>query len=148
MNYVPIWAYTSIQDGIDATVLTLLLPQYYSVIRDHLRQSVPRAQWGDACGDLGVWGTGCNWLQQTYGGMPITLLGENDMTPDEHYALVDVQNQMINKVLPSVKNIEGQMTELKAQIAKIPAADFTQLKADVATLLIVLGKIETALKSA
>jgi hypothetical protein len=87
MNHIPIWLYATLQDGIDATVLTLLQPQYYSVIRANLRGSVPRAQWGNACADLGVWGTGCDWLQANYGAPP----GSSDMlTPQENKALVIV----------------------------------------------------------
>jgi hypothetical protein len=67
--------YTSVQDGIDATVLTLANGFYPNILMN-LRGSVPRQQWQNACGDLVRWGTGCGWIQSTYGPAPGNLGGE------------------------------------------------------------------------
>jgi len=74
--------YLAVADGIHATVATLTNP-YYPTILSHLRNSVPRSQWADACTDLGKWGTGCAWITRDYGAAPTSLIGD-DMTPAEH----------------------------------------------------------------
>jgi hypothetical protein len=73
MNSVGVQVYMDVASGIAATVDTLV-NGYYPTICSHLRGSVPRAQWGDACHELGVWGTGCAWLQPTYGPAPDSLI--------------------------------------------------------------------------
>jgi hypothetical protein len=98
MNSIPVWKYATVQDGIDATVLTLLggprwpdpFPQYYPTILAHLRNSVPRGQWTDACPELGLWGTGCGWLQSTYGPVPGNLGGF--LSASLKYTLVRLSN--------------------------------------------------------
>lgn len=65
-----VWQYASVQDGITATVATLLQPGYYPTILSHLRNSVPRAAWGDCAVELGRWGTGAGWLRTDYGPFP------------------------------------------------------------------------------
>jgi hypothetical protein len=80
MNGVGVKRYASVADGITATVRTLLQPRYYGIIVNHLRASVPRAQWGDACGELGLWGTGCGWLSRNFGAAEGAL---EDQTMDQ-----------------------------------------------------------------
>jgi hypothetical protein len=82
MNSVGVKAYLTVNDGINATVATLT-NGYYPTILSHLRNSVPRSKWGDACIDLGKWGTGCAWITRDYGAAPTSLIGD-DMTPAEH----------------------------------------------------------------
>lgn len=79
MNDVGVQFYPEEWIGVSATVATLE-NGYYPVILANLRGSVPRAQWGNACANLGTWGTGCDWLQSTYGPAPGNLGG--DMDPD------------------------------------------------------------------
>jgi hypothetical protein len=74
MNSVGVKRYASENDGVLATVATLD-NGYYPVILANLRSSVPRAQWGNACANLDTWGTGCGWLQATYGPAPGILGG-------------------------------------------------------------------------
>lgn len=67
--------YRSIQDGIDATVATLLNGIYPAIVAN-LRGGVAHQQWGafSAAGaELHAWGTGTNWLQATYGPAPGNL---------------------------------------------------------------------------
>lgn len=86
-NGLHVWSYVDIADGINATVVTLLapdpsvgLPNGYDVIVDHLRRSIPRAQWGDACWQLDKWGTGCGWLTTNYGAAAGSATGEDMAT--------------------------------------------------------------------
>jgi hypothetical protein len=69
MNSVGVQFYMDVPSGIAATVATLV-NGYYPTICSHLRNSVPRASWGDACHELGTWGTGCGWLTPAYGPAP------------------------------------------------------------------------------
>jgi hypothetical protein len=154
-NSIPIWRYLTVQDGIDATVLTLLggprypdpFPQYYPIILANLRGSVPRAQWGNACPNLGTWGTGCGWLQSTYGPVP-GILGE-DMTPDESLKLTFLFNDAISGtednpagVTATVHRIEAELAALKTQVAGISAGT-----TDLAPVLTAIAAIETKLGS-
>lgn len=102
MNAVSVWSYLSEADGISATIQTLLggpgwpappPPYYYPVILDHLRRSVPRQQWQDACPNLGLWGTGCGWLNSDYGAVP-GVIGGDDLTTDEHNRLFGIYDGM------------------------------------------------------
>lgn len=68
-NTVGVKIYATESDGIGATVSTLLNGRYPTIV-SHLRNSIPRAQWGDACPELNVWGTGCGWLDTDYGAVP------------------------------------------------------------------------------
>ena len=86
MNRVGVEAYPNWQDGVIATVATLLNGRY-PVIVGHLRNSVPRSQWADACGNLGTWGTGCGWLNLNYGTAP-GILGGNDVLSDADLTLI------------------------------------------------------------
>src|SRR5437868_2114888 len=91
MNSVGVKRYRSEIDGILATQVTLR-NGYYPVILDHLRRSVPRAQWSDACPNLGTWGTGCSWLARYYGAAPGAL--EADMTPQESALLAETRDKV------------------------------------------------------
>ena len=78
--------YATLQDGIDATVYTLLKEPYYSAIVANLRAGLPRQQWGatSAAGsELHAWGTGTRWLTGSpyFGAAPGQLL-EDDMPLD------------------------------------------------------------------
>lgn len=88
MNSVGVKRYASINDGVLATVATLD-NGYYPTILANLRSSRPRAQWGNACGELGKWGTGCGWLTSVYGAAPGDILAA-DMTPEESNQLATV----------------------------------------------------------
>jgi hypothetical protein len=85
MNSVGVQFFMDVPSGIAATVDTLL-NGYYPTIISHLRNSVPRAQWTDACHELGTWGTGCGWLLPAYGPAPGNLGA--DMTPEESSTLM------------------------------------------------------------
>ncbi len=85
MNSVGVKRYASVNDGILATVATLG-NGYYPSILANLRASVSRSQWGNACGELGKWGTGCGWLLSVYGAVPGDIV--DAMTQDEFNALV------------------------------------------------------------
>lgn len=61
MNSVGVKRYPDIDTGVLATVTTLL-NGFYPAIVSNLRESVPQAQWSNACHDLGTWGTGCGWI--------------------------------------------------------------------------------------
>jgi hypothetical protein len=89
MNSVHVKRYASLGDGIEATVFTLG-NGYYPVILANLRGSVPRQQWGNACANLGTWGTGCGWLNALYGAAPSDLTGD-DMTPEQDQTLHAIQ---------------------------------------------------------
>jgi hypothetical protein len=73
--------YSSVQDGIDATILTLG-NSYYPVILANLDGSVPRQSWSNACANLQTWGTGCGWIFSAYGAYPGTL-GEDMLQTDK-----------------------------------------------------------------
>jgi hypothetical protein len=60
-NSVGVKGYPDVLTGITATVQTLKNGRYPAIVQD-LQGSVPQADWGNACQDLGVWGSGCNWL--------------------------------------------------------------------------------------
>src|SRR6266851_1309049 len=64
--------YASIQDGIDATVATLLNGDYPAIVAN-LRAGLPRQQWGlfsTAATELHAWGTGSAWLLHDFGPAP------------------------------------------------------------------------------
>lgn len=61
VNSVGVKAYPDIQTGVQATVETLLNGNYGNIV-SNLRGSVSAPNWGNACGDLGTWGTGCSWI--------------------------------------------------------------------------------------
>jgi hypothetical protein len=144
MNSVGVKRYLTVQDGIGATVVTLT-NGFYPVILANFRASVPRAQWGNACPNLGVWGTGCGWLQGIYGPVPGNLGG--DMTPEEHEDLIALSWRLawalgspfptgdpnIDKYaiagatsLPTLKTeidtLKQDVADLKSTVARIKAA--------------------------
>ncbi len=73
-NSVGVQSYATIQDGVGAT-LAALQNGYYPTIVAHLRNGVPRQQWGDASTELSRWGTGCNWIGAAYGTPPSGIGG-------------------------------------------------------------------------
>ncbi len=85
VNSVGVQSYPTIAEGIDATVVTLL-NGHYSTIVDHLRRSVPRAQWADCCAQLNVWGTGCAWISRDFGIPP--QIGEDMNSTDVKGVLI------------------------------------------------------------
>ena len=107
-NSVGVKIYPSVEQGIQATVTTLL-NGYYPLIVSHLRNSVPRAQWGDACAELGTWGTGCGWLTANYGAAPQSL-GEIDLTDQQALQLQMLYNNLIGK---SLDNPDGRIAEIE-----------------------------------
>jgi hypothetical protein len=139
--------YATVQDGIDATVVTLL-NGYYPVILANLRRSVPRAQWGNACADLGIWGTGCGWLSSTYGAPPGILGGDmfSDADREFLYCMFNVINSgsFQSKLNPQTPWLVTHLSAIEA--AKTP--DLAALNAKVDALMAVVVKIENALKAA
>lgn len=120
MNTIPVWRYATVQDGITATVKTLL-DGYYPLIVSHLRNSVPRQQWADCCPQLGTWGTGCGWLGASYG-MYTGSLGDNDLTAREHELLVGLVSQFIDiSETTNPPAIKLELDAIKAAVAAIQA---------------------------
>lgn len=158
-----VWIYLTIQDGINATVVTLLnpdpavgLPNGYDIIVDHLRRSIPRAQWGDACWQLDKWGTGCGWLTTDYGAAPGTL-GEIDLTPEEHGWLQNVQEILQVLVgagnigqgvqafrLANLQDVQSKVDALSASVSGLTPAQ-AQLLQDAHDAIL---RIEASLKAA
>jgi hypothetical protein len=60
-NSVGVKAYPTIDTGIQATIATLLNGRYPNIVTN-LRAALPQQNWLNAIGDLGIWGTGANWL--------------------------------------------------------------------------------------
>ena len=116
--------YSSVQDGINATVLTLA-NGYYPIIVSHLRNSIPRQQWSDACAELKLWGTGCGWLNNAYGPAPS---GVNDLTAEEHAALMEMLSD-IRAMYPELRGGQETLTteinDLKAAVAKLQQPSVT-----------------------
>lgn len=81
-NSVGVKIYPTETQGVRATVLTLR-NGYYPLIVSHLRNSVPRQQWGDACAQLGVWGTGCAWITRYYGAAPGVMGDKEVLDPND-----------------------------------------------------------------
>ncbi len=119
MNSVGVKRYASVNDGILATVATLD-NGYYPTILANLRSSVSRSQWGNACGELGKWGTGCGWLQSVYGAAPGDILAA-DMTPEES-AKLDTVFTVISQL--------GSYPVGAAALAAIPKLDAILAKLD------------------
>jgi hypothetical protein len=96
--------YASVQDGVDATYATLIetvpgvLPNGYDVIVANLYTATPRDRWGNACYQLGKWGTGCGWLTNAYPKRP--FIGEFDMTPEEQRGTIAVALQLRDGKVP------------------------------------------------
>ena len=89
--------YPSVADGITATVLTLAQP-YYPTILSHLRNATPRQDWGDACTELGLWGTGCRWIALTYSAAPHAPIGD-EMTAE--------QEAILRQALAAINDVNG-----------------------------------------
>lgn len=152
MNPVGVQAYPDELVGARATVATLLNGDY-PIIVAHLRASVPRQQWGDACAELDLWGTGCGWLNADYGPVPG---GVTDLTPEEHDWLANLNRQFAvgtARVAGSLgSQIEDMHASLATDIAAVEAA-IADLKAHPAvvsdpSVLPIVQRIEAALKAA
>lgn len=92
-NRVGVEIYPTIQDGVVATVATLLNGRYPTIV-SHLRNSVPRAQWRDACGDLGTWGTGCGWITETFAAYGGQLTGDDFMSALSDASQLEIYNDI------------------------------------------------------
>jgi hypothetical protein len=174
MNSVGVKFYATVSDGIAATVTTLL-NGYYPVILANLRGSVPRAQWGNACGNLGTWGTGCNWLQQNYGAAPgqlgedvtdADLITAHDAIQFRVWGIIDTSAQSyadFNFAVKSGKSLQSiedgwkanpQAAKWTAELATIgkpvvtpPATvDLAPVLTAVGTVEAIVTRIENALK--
>lgn len=167
-----VWIFASVADGINATVATLLDGRY-PIICDHLRNSVPRQQWGDACAELGVWGTGCGWLQTDYGPPPGGFLMA--LTDDQQLHIYDQLGRiayalqltgsgiLADAPTPPASTRSQTLIDLLAAVKAIPPgnvdtaailAAIADLKAhpsfdpNDATILSIVQRLEAALKSA
>jgi hypothetical protein len=142
-----VWIYSTVEDGITATVETLLQPGFYPTILAHLRNSVPRAKWADACPDLGKWGTGCGWLHSTFGPVPDNL-GDDMFTDRDRELLVALVGSFL-------QIHEGGSLALKNELDQIVAAgksgvslaDFKELAAKVDAMAVTLANIERSLNA-
>ena len=129
MNSVGVKRYATVQNGIAATVVTLL-NGHYPVILANLRGSLPRAQWGLACANLGTWGTGCAWLATNYGPLPDSFGGTTDLTPEQSAQLVAIYKQFIS---PTYLTLDARFAAL-GKIAPV----------DIAALVNSVGALSTA----
>ena len=130
-----VWTYATVQDAITATVATLLNGDYPLIVA-HLRGSVPRQQWGDACGELGTWGTGCAWLDVDYGSPPAfgaaggSITGGIDLLPDESARLTFLSNifgygrpdQASIDFLGYFRNLQMQVDDIQGKASQAAAA--------------------------
>ena len=130
-NSVGVKAYPTVEQGIAATVITLL-NGHYPLIVSHLRNSVPRQQWADCCTELGVWGTGCGWIGRDYGAAP-QVLGEIDLTPEQDLDLkwlVATLKQMYYDDPSAPASDWPRLTALRSDIAAI-GAELDAIKAAI-----------------
>lgn len=159
-----VWIYASIEDGIAATALTLLQPNFYPTILAHLRAGDPYTSWtGEACVELQRWGTGCGWTGKTFGPAP-GALGVDDLTPQQEAWLVDVHSALgrVEKALGTaagatdpnyvIPNYLGWTRDETSRETAILAA-LADLKAHPAavadpSVLAIVQRIESALKQA
>lgn len=159
-NSVGVQGYPTITDGVMATVDTLLQQGYYPTIVSHLRNSVPRRQWSDCCGQLGLWGTGCGWINLDYGAYSGSLTGGIDLTSDEHNMLQLIYDSVTggfitdasgNDIPAPIWKVIGQdLDAIKAQIAAIaPGGGLSATdEQTLNNIAAILGRIEAALKAA
>lgn len=124
-NSVGVKIYPTVEQGIAATVTTLL-NGHYPLIVDHLRRSIPRQQWADCCGELGVWGTGCGWISREYGLPP--QLGEDVLTADQSQKLDFIYNLLIQGLLQNpphdlLAQMQAHFATVEAGVAKIPTTE-------------------------
>jgi hypothetical protein len=141
--------YATLQDGIDATVTTLIAEPYYPAIVANLRASLPRQQWGaySAAGaQLHMWGTGTNWLQATFGPAPGNIIPEesfmkviSDDTPAKWITNGVTKRDILDGTeLQQMLALTGQAEALvlgRGYIDRIPyAADSTQTAAILAAV--------------
>jgi hypothetical protein len=115
-----VWIYPTIQEGIDATVTTLLNGHYPTIV-SHLRNSVPRSQWGDACGELSTWGTGCGWLNADYGAAPGALTGGTEVL-EATDPIVQQWNADLGRLMTDLNAVRTDVTDLYFALG-LPAAN-------------------------
>jgi len=132
MNSVGVQAYMDVASGVAATVVTLE-NGYYPVILDHLRRSVPRQQWGDACANLDTWGTHCAWINSVFGTYTGSL-GGSDLTPDQDARLTRIEQALLGEPPAAGVDYHGWSTQvsqalsdLKAAIAALPTGGTVDL---------------------
>lgn len=143
MNSVGVKRYASVNDGVLATVATLD-NGYYPTILANLRSSLSRSQWGNACAELGKWGTGCGWLTSVYGAAPGAILGLDVITdPTQANLLVEaaqyanlaaafiegetrpnVRNVLL-ETLQAVQALQVELDAIKAAVAALQASQGT-----------------------
>lgn len=133
MNSVGVKEYKTVSDGIVATVDTLLNGRYGKIV-NHLRQSVPHHNWADACDQLGVWGTGCDWL-----GWNSEPTREDLMTATDYYDNKAKEGDTVD--IEYMKRIDGIKGAIETQI--FPQLQHLQQQMDG-----VLGAINTELRPA
>ncbi len=124
MNSVGVKRYASVNDGMLATVATLG-NGYYPTILANLRASISRSQWGNACGELGKWGTGCGWLLSVYGAAPGGILAANgfgDMTDDE----INAQFNFLSSKLSTIGGaLQADIAALEAKVDTLKGSSGT-----------------------
>jgi hypothetical protein len=139
MNSVGVQFFMDVPSGIAATVATLV-NGYYPTILSHLRNSVPRAQWGDACHELGVWGTGCAWLTPTYGPAPGVLQGGFGNLTDQE---INDQFNFLSQKLSTVGGaLQTDIAAVKAQVAAMPASNPVDLAATNSAISVLNAKLD------
>jgi hypothetical protein len=161
--------YRTEQDGIDATVATLLepvagvLPHGYDAIVNRLRHSLPARFWGDTeVGQLSKWGTGGIWLPfvPLQGDSPVeelinriwaTVGNPLDFSPEfsTAYAAYIKSNlrlrlDAIDKQLTAIKN-SGVAVDFKPVLDAIATSD-TDIDTALSNLSAQTQKIGAALK--
>jgi hypothetical protein len=143
MNSVGVKRYATVQDGISATVTTLL-NGFYPGIVGHLRQSVPRSSWTDVCGELGIWGTGCGWLNGLYGSAPGSIVSAEDDMTDLQDATLTNTSRRISAFLEnqhSWTTAQGQVVQMPVTLADLTAQS-TAISADLAVIKALVLTIE------
>jgi hypothetical protein len=93
------------------------------------------------------------WDAGHYGGSLAAFdapLEDFELTPGEHYALVDTQNKVINTLMPAVAALKAELDALTAKVATLstpPAAnvsvDFTPITALITSLQADVKDIKT-----
>lgn len=90
-NWVPVRVYATPEDGIQATILTLSQPAYYSGIRQSFQDHVG---YPEAALDFSIW-SGSGYSQAIVDGMnALPPFEEDTMTEELRDLLVTIQNQI------------------------------------------------------
>lgn len=140
-----VWTYPDVATAVEATVATLLNGDYPTILA-HLRASVPRQEWSDACAELDLWGTGCGWLETDYGSPPVfgpVTGGQEVLDPNDPIV------QQIQTQLATCFEVLSQLGSYPVGKAALDAdAKVTDLEGKVDALTATLARIEAALKAA